>query len=683
MFMDYLDSENEELQLAPYLSGISEVESGNDEEARHRLLTSGIHAGDRAIGQYGIMPKTAQEMATRMTREGAASEEIKQLPKMSSQQVYDLLQNNPDLAEEIADRLATHVSRDTSDPRIAAYRHRMGHNIPLKDITEEKIQQLNQSDKGYIDRFMKRYQKEKESPESLDEDGIQTEKQSPQSSLINKSKMLGDLSNRFGSDAVLAGLSRIGDFLIPSALADEMNQKPPSKLDYKNTKQEVESLFGPTSSDSRDIANLMAPVDKKEEKQSEDQLNKEIEAGKQQLQTEEKEEDIEAEEPSKTDLYSAMASQGRAEAGYASQLLAAQKSADLQKLFADISEAAAKGSAGIAGAAGKGIVKAPEVDTALFKRFRESADEATEIVKKKIEIDKFDPSSSVSQASRELLEATTGTKVPSNLSLNTIEKLSPTVAKMAAAKESAKLKLEIQKQIKERQEINKANQQSITLSKQLATGTGPVTTRLMNNAISVNNIFATAAQKGAKAIKPDMTAEDVDRLDPKKLNELERIRVVELAIETVRLLSGGGSPAAAIIKKTIPSNLPMDASGAKDYLNTQGKLHPAGQGEFVKMILKLAVRAKEVANEELKKIRQNLLLGGELVKKHRPETWANWKETYGLEDPFEKEKAPSAPTKEIKGSISKKEFDEYVAQNKTTPEKAKKFLENQNIYVEE
>lgn len=102
-----------------FLKIISMLESSGDENKDHPAVTSGIHAGDSAIGQYGLMPNTIEEIAKRRP----------DLP------AYD--ETSPEIQSAYANALAERtLSRSAGDEEKAAYAWRMGHNLTPEQITE-------------------------------------------------------------------------------------------------------------------------------------------------------------------------------------------------------------------------------------------------------------------------------------------------------------------------------------------------------------------------------------------------------------------------------------------------------------------------------------------------------------------------------------------------------------------
>lgn len=121
---------------------MSQLESSGGKNTTHKPVESGVQAGDTAIGEYGLMPNTAQEMANRRRLKGQADEFDKQVIQApSSEDVQAMLQKNPmgyqRYNEDIAARL---LDKTGGDLPTAATGWLYGHNKSaegLKTILEE------------------------------------------------------------------------------------------------------------------------------------------------------------------------------------------------------------------------------------------------------------------------------------------------------------------------------------------------------------------------------------------------------------------------------------------------------------------------------------------------------------------------------------------------------------------
>lgn len=131
--MDDVDTSKLPTDRDEFKRRISGVESGFGQNLNHPLVESGIHAGDRAIGEYALMPNTIQEFANRM-----GDEQIAQLPK---EQYQDYFKSHPDEYNKIANYGLDYVfDKFQHDPEKAAFAWNQGHNLSPERITPQKLE---------------------------------------------------------------------------------------------------------------------------------------------------------------------------------------------------------------------------------------------------------------------------------------------------------------------------------------------------------------------------------------------------------------------------------------------------------------------------------------------------------------------------------------------------------------
>lgn len=123
--------------IARFLHYIKEIESSGGQNTNHPVMQSGIHAGDQAQGDYGMMPNTMDELK-------------KRYPALASQ-------TDPNV---LAEKMAEHVlNKSDKDETLAAGLWNQGHNTP-----EEKFDKVKNS------KYAQKYESlRKEIPEALDE----------------------------------------------------------------------------------------------------------------------------------------------------------------------------------------------------------------------------------------------------------------------------------------------------------------------------------------------------------------------------------------------------------------------------------------------------------------------------------------------------------------------------------
>lgn len=122
--------------VARFLHYIKEIESSGGQNTNHPVIESGIHAGDQAQGDYGMMPNTMDELKRRY-------------PALAKQTDPDLLA--PKLAEQV-------LNKADKDETLAAALWNQGHNT-----SEDKFDKIKQS------KYAQKYESmRKQIPEAID-----------------------------------------------------------------------------------------------------------------------------------------------------------------------------------------------------------------------------------------------------------------------------------------------------------------------------------------------------------------------------------------------------------------------------------------------------------------------------------------------------------------------------------
>lgn len=138
----------DEDQIARFLSNISEVESTGGQNTDHPEIQTGIHAGDQAIGRYGLMPNTVKEVINRMRLQGTLTPEIEQLNKLDHTQLKETLEANPQIEDQLAGTLANRVLHRQHDEDKAAFSWNMGHNLK-----PEQIDTMDYKNSDYVKKY--------------------------------------------------------------------------------------------------------------------------------------------------------------------------------------------------------------------------------------------------------------------------------------------------------------------------------------------------------------------------------------------------------------------------------------------------------------------------------------------------------------------------------------------------
>lgn len=133
------------------LENISQIESSGGKDLKHKEIQHGIHEGTRAMGKYGLLPNTVKELINRRRLTGQLTPDMQELNEMSPEEMKSKIEANPDLEDQLAQQLASHVvERQLGDEEKAAYSWNSGHNLNPQDITPEK---LNKSE--YVQKYRK------------------------------------------------------------------------------------------------------------------------------------------------------------------------------------------------------------------------------------------------------------------------------------------------------------------------------------------------------------------------------------------------------------------------------------------------------------------------------------------------------------------------------------------------
>jgi hypothetical protein len=133
-----------------FLWTVQHLESNDGKNTHHKLITNGASKGQTAIGRYGLLPKTAKEMVTRMMRNKKAPEYLHILPSLNDKEVPQFFKANPQAELEVARAAARHVlGRQKGDYARAGYAWLYGHNLFPKDINDEALQD------PYVQKFLR------------------------------------------------------------------------------------------------------------------------------------------------------------------------------------------------------------------------------------------------------------------------------------------------------------------------------------------------------------------------------------------------------------------------------------------------------------------------------------------------------------------------------------------------
>lgn len=122
-------------RVKKFLERISAIESSSGKDVEHPVMENGIHKDTAAVGEYGLMPNTAIEMANRY--------DIPEGQGKSAAEIQIELKGNPELAKRIAESMASGLL-NKNDEESANYMWEFGHN---KEPDPEKVKKADRTRK--------------------------------------------------------------------------------------------------------------------------------------------------------------------------------------------------------------------------------------------------------------------------------------------------------------------------------------------------------------------------------------------------------------------------------------------------------------------------------------------------------------------------------------------------------
>lgn len=135
-------------KIKSFLNNISQIESSGGTNFNHPTINTGIHAGQTAIGRYGLMPNTVSEVLNRMRLNGTLTPELQQLQQLDPDTLKSTLEKNPNLEDQIAGTLANKVLTQQPNEEEAAYSWHQGHNLK-----PEAIEQKDYQNSDYVKKY--------------------------------------------------------------------------------------------------------------------------------------------------------------------------------------------------------------------------------------------------------------------------------------------------------------------------------------------------------------------------------------------------------------------------------------------------------------------------------------------------------------------------------------------------
>lgn len=137
-----------------FLWNIAQIESSGGKNTNHQPVKAGRFKGERAVGKWGLLKPTVNEIVNRMKLKGSLSPEYAQLIDMDRDALDAHLKKNPQQELDLARFLADHViTRHKGDKNRAAYSWLYGHNLFPSAISDDML-----ANEDYVNKY-KRYDK--------------------------------------------------------------------------------------------------------------------------------------------------------------------------------------------------------------------------------------------------------------------------------------------------------------------------------------------------------------------------------------------------------------------------------------------------------------------------------------------------------------------------------------------
>lgn len=122
-------------RASDFLRKIAFLESSSNQNTNHAEIKSGMHKGDSALGQYGLMPNTIREMAVR-------NKDLAPLKSMNSDEIREALASNPHLEDKIANTMESLLrDRTKGDEVKMAHMWQFGHNLDPNRLDDKLLSQ--------------------------------------------------------------------------------------------------------------------------------------------------------------------------------------------------------------------------------------------------------------------------------------------------------------------------------------------------------------------------------------------------------------------------------------------------------------------------------------------------------------------------------------------------------------
>ena len=146
LLQEKLDQMNpQRVQRDNFLDAISQIESSGGTNTNHPVIQSGLQTGQQAMGNYGLLPNTVQELNNRARLNHTLTPEMAAVSRNPAS-----VQEDPEMQKQYASQLADRVLNKFQDPNMAAYAWNSGHNL-----TPEQVKERDYMNDPYVKKFQK------------------------------------------------------------------------------------------------------------------------------------------------------------------------------------------------------------------------------------------------------------------------------------------------------------------------------------------------------------------------------------------------------------------------------------------------------------------------------------------------------------------------------------------------
>jgi len=152
---EYIPTESEARE---FLKPIKKIESNDGKNFNHPVIKDGIHKGQRAIGNYGLMPLTVIDIVKSFGKN--APKDLVEVSKMDPKAMKEFLESRPDLEDKLAIKLASKVlANQKGDKEQAAFAWHQGHNYGYDSVKNKLNDPVYMAERPYGKDYVEKFKK--------------------------------------------------------------------------------------------------------------------------------------------------------------------------------------------------------------------------------------------------------------------------------------------------------------------------------------------------------------------------------------------------------------------------------------------------------------------------------------------------------------------------------------------